>query len=97
MDSPVAGNVDPCCRSVNSPVFLLICLPVTDPSTWLDVYKYWLDGSSTMHTGPDPTGYGLLVPPSGIGDSLLDVGSMVNAEMELPAAALEFVVDWFNT
>ena len=39
-------------------MFWLMYLPVTLPSLLLDVYTYWFDGSSTMHTGPLPTGYG---------------------------------------
>jgi len=68
-------------------------LPVTVPATLFDVYTYWLEGSSTMHTGPEPTGYGLLVSP--IACSLPEEGSIVNAEIVL-FAFCEFVVDWFT-
>ena len=54
--NPVAVKVEPLLRFESSPVLLSRILPVTVPSTLFEVYRYWFDGSSTMHTGPAPTG-----------------------------------------
>ncbi len=54
---------------------------------------YWLDGSSTMQTGPLPTGYGF--DTSEMGTSA-PVGSMMKAEIVL-FALFRLVVPWFST
>jgi len=74
-------------------VFKLMNFPVTVPSLLFDVYTYWLDGSSTMQTGPLPTPYGLF--GSEIGTSW-PVASITNAEIVLFGLTV-LVVPWFNT
>ena len=77
------GNTEPRERSERNPRFWSSSLPVIVLSMLFDVYRYWLLGSSTMHTGPEPIAYGLLVPSESVCNWPSEL--IVNAEIELEA------------